>query len=252
MSRFKDRVALVTGGGSGIGRATARAFAREGARVALLGRSASRLKETAEEIEGSRALLVTGHHERPEDARRAVEETVEAWGRVDILVNNAGEYRPGTLAETTPAEWSHGLEVNLTGPFLLTQAALPHLRRSGSGVVVNVASTLGLRPVPGVLAYSVAKAGLVMLTQATAIEEAPHGVRALAVCPGVVDTPIHQKRLGDAGEHEEFLEQARTLHPLGRVGRPEEIAELILFLASDASAWTTGSVIPIDGGISLT
>ena len=149
--------------------------------------------------------------------------------------------------------WNECIASNLTGPFVVTRESLPLLRRGDSGVVINNASTLGLRPIAGSAAYCAAKAGMIRLTESTAIEEAPNGVRALAICPGVVDTPIHSSRSSDADRDQAagFLEAAATMHPLGRVGQPKDVADLVLFLASDEASWMTGSVIPIDGGIAL-
>jgi meso-butanediol dehydrogenase/(S,S)-butanediol dehydrogenase/diacetyl reductase len=249
--RFDGRVALVTGAGSGIGQAVARALSAEGASVALAGRTHSRLESTAASLPAGRTLVVPFRHEDPELAQAAVERVIEVFGRLDILVNNAGEYSAGTAADTPPESWRSAIAVNLDGPFLVTRAALPHLRRR-RGSIVNVASTLAFRPLAGAAPYCAAKAGLLMLTRVTALEESATGVRVNAVCPGVVDTPIHRRRAGDGPEGlEEFLRRMGKAHPLGRVGRPEEVASLILFLASDESAWTTGAAVSIDGGISL-
>lgn len=249
--RFEGRTALVSGAGSGIGRAVSRRFCAEGGHVALFGRTASKLESVAAELAPEQSLVIEGRHERHDDVVRALKAVEERWGRLDVLVNNAGTYTPGAVAEIDDDAWNDALATNLTGPFLMTREALPYLR-AARGVIVNNASTLGIKPVPAAAAYAVAKAGLVMLTRATALEEAANGVRALVVCPGVVDTPIHSQRVGaDPASTRDFLDQAGSFHPMGRVGTPEEVAELILFLASDASAWTTGSVITVDGGISL-
>lgn len=250
--RFVGKTALVSGAGSGIGRAVAKALAAEGARVALLGRSKEKLEATAAEMAPGSALAVPARHDDPVQAAAAVRRSVEAFGRLDVLVNNAGAYVAGTVAELETEGWSEAIAANLTGPYLLTREALPHLRKT-RGSVVNVSSTLGIQPIAGAAAYCAAKAALNMLTRVVALEEAPSGVRANAVCPGVVDTPIHRQRAGEnPRDVEEFLARMGAMHPLGRVGRPEEVAELILFLASEASGWTTGAVITIDGGISLT
>ena len=245
--RFAHKVALVSGAGSGIGRAVAEGLAREGASVALLGRTRSKLEETAERLPPKRSLVIEGMHEDPLDAARAVRSTVEAFGGLDVLVNNAGVFIGGTAAGTTDEDWRLAL-ANLTGPFLLTREALPPLRRR-RGSIVNVGSTLGSRPIPGALPYAVSKAGLAMLTIATALEEAPNRVRVNAVAPGIVDTPILQRRSREAAEISDYLEEMGRLHPLGRVGKPEEVAAAIIFLASEDSAWTTGAVLPVDGGI---
>jgi NAD(P)-dependent dehydrogenase (short-subunit alcohol dehydrogenase family) len=251
--RFSGKVALVSGAGSGIGKAIAEAFSREGGRVILLGRTLSKLEKAAAGLPGPGSLAVSAHQENPGEVALALERAMKAMGRLDILVNNAGIYTPGAAGEIPFEAWEESLAVNLTGPYLLTREALPHLRRDRKGVIVNVASTLGLKPIPGAAAYSTAKAGLIMLTRATALEEARNGVRANAVCPGVVDTPIHRQRVGDdPGRKEAFLQEAAQLHPVGRVGNPEEIASLVLFLASEAASWITGAVVTIDGGISLT
>lgn len=250
-SRFVSRVALVSGAGSGIGRAVAEALGLEGASVALLGRTSEKLEETASRLPPDRSLVIAGRHEDPADASFAVRRTVEVFGGLDVLVNNAGVFVGGSAERTLEEDWSRAIAVNLTGPFLLSREALPHLRRR-RGSIVNVGSTLGSRPIPGALPYAVAKAGLVMLTTATAAEEARHGVRVNAVAPGVVDTPIHRTRVGeDPADIAYFLEEMGKLHPLGRIGRPEDIAAAVLFLASDDSSWTTGVVLPVDGGILL-
>ena len=247
-----DKTALVTGAGSGIGRAIATSFAAAGARVALAGRTASKLAVVAASLPPQSALVVPVHHEVEREVERCLEDTVSHFGSLDILVNNAGVYVPGRVAEAVADDWNEAFTLNVIGPALMTRAALPHLRSHKGSSIVNVASTLGIQAVAGTAPYSVAKAGLVMLTRLTALEEAAAGVRANCICPGVVDTPIHLQRVGnDANALEEYMETMRRSHPLGRVGNPEEIASCALFLASTLSAWTTGAVVCVDGGISL-
>ncbi len=239
----------MTGATSGIGHATALRFAREGARLALVGRDAASLKETAARVAslGAEAVEIQADVIIEAHARRAVETAAERLGGIDVLVNAAGIISNGTVETTPLAEWDAMMNVNLRSVFHLMQLAAPHLERR-PGNVVNVSSVTGLRAFPGVLAYCVSKAGVDQLTRCAALELAPKGVRVNAVNPGVVVTEIHRR--GGMGEekYEGFLEHSKTTHPLGRVGSAEEVAELILFLASDRAAWITGATYSIDGG----
>lgn len=239
-----DRVALVTGGGTGIGAATAELLARRGAAVVVTGRRPGPLGQTVERIEaeGGKALLVAGDVADADAAHAMVDAAVERFGRLDLLVNNAGIYQPSAAAEGDLDNWDRHFAINLRGPVALCHAAYSHLEASSAGVVINVLSNLALRPVPGVSAYCASKAALLSFTRSLAVEWAPVGIRAVAVAPGIVDTPIH----GEGG-----VAGLEGLQPLGRVGRSEEIAAAIAFLASDASAWTTGAVLEIDGGMHL-
>ena len=250
MSRELDgRVALVTGATSGIGRATALRFAEEGARVALVGRDEGALGDVAREVKGRgvEALEIRADVTVEEDARRAVGETVERFAALDVLVNAAGIISNGTVETTPLADWDAMMNVNLRSVFHLMQLAAPHLEKR-PGNVVNVSSVTGLRAFPGVLAYCVSKAGVDQLTRCAALELAPKGVRVNAVNPGVVVTDIH-RRGGMAEEnYAAFLERSKQTHPLGRVGQPREVAELICFLASDRASWITGATYSIDGG----
>jgi NAD(P)-dependent dehydrogenase (short-subunit alcohol dehydrogenase family) len=243
------RAALVTGATSGIGRATALRFAAEGARVAIVGRDAEGLGATAAEVRarGVEAVEIQADVTEEAHARRAVETAAESLGGIDILVNAAGIISNGTVETTPLTDWDAMMNVNLRTVFHLMQLATPHLEKR-PGNVVNVSSVTGLRAFPGVLAYCVSKAGVDQLTRCAALELAPKGVRVNAVNPGVVVTQIH-RRGGMAEEsYAAFLEHSRTTHPLGRVGTAEEVAELILFLASDRAAWITGATYSIDGG----
>jgi NAD(P)-dependent dehydrogenase (short-subunit alcohol dehydrogenase family) len=253
VARFEDRVAIVTGGGSGIGRAFAEGWVADGGRVVLVGRTEATLERVATTRGSDRARLVVGDHAEATTATRAAEAATTTWGRLDVLFNNAGTFDPRSVADTTDAAWDATLSANLTGPFRMARAALPVMRVAGRGVILGNASTLGLRPIPGAAAYSVAKAGLVMLGTALAVEEAKHGIRVCTICPGVVRSPIHRQRPGLANDAaiEAFYEAVAPQHPLGRVGRPEDVATMALFLASDDAAWVTGSVVTVDGGIAL-
>lgn len=250
---LKNAAALVTGATSGIGRATAHRFASAGARVALVGRNVEALEDVAEGVaeRGGEAAKIVADVTDEADARRAVEEAVERFGGLDVLVNAAGVISNGTVETTPLAEWDAMMNVNLRSVFHLMQLAAPHLERR-PGNIVNVSSVTGLRAFPGVLAYCVSKAGVDQLTRCAALELAPKGVRVNAVNPGVVRTEIHRRGGMEEDAYRAFLERARETHPLGRHGDSEEVAELILFLASDRASWITGATYSIDGGRALT
>ena len=250
--QLKGKVALVTGATSGIGRATAVKLANDGAQVAIVGRRDTRLQEAAQAI-GSTAEVLAVHADLATDAgvARAIDETVARFGGLDILVNAAGILVAGTLENTSLAAWDQTMNVNLRAVVHLMKLALPHLvERRGN--IVNVSSVTGLRSFPGVLAYSVSKAAIDQLTHCTALELAGKGVRVNAVNPGVVVTEAHRSGGMSDENYAKFLEHSKTTHPLGRVAQPEEIAELIAFLASDRASWITGATYAIDGGRSLT
>ena len=246
---LKDKIALVTGASSGIGGATALRFAAAGARVALVGRDEEALASVASEIGqmGGESIAVAADVTNERDAERAVAECAGHFGGLDVLVNAAGGLQGGTVETTALSAWDAMLDVNLRAVFHLMQLAIPHLEAT-QGNIVNVSSVTGLRAFPGVLAYCVSKAGVDQLTRCAALELAVKKIRVNAVNPGVVRTQVHRR--GGMGEEASttFLEHSRTTHPLGRVGEPEEVADLILFLASESAAWITGATYSIDGG----
>jgi NAD(P)-dependent dehydrogenase (short-subunit alcohol dehydrogenase family) len=250
---FRGKSVVVTGATSGIGRATAEAFAREGASIVLVGRNETVLKEVEAVVRagGGEAATCAADLTSPASADAVIKAAIDAYGQLDVLVNAAGVIVSGTLEQTTDAMWDEMIAVNLTAPFRLMRAAAPYLR-ARRGAVVNVSSVNGLRSFPGVLAYCVSKAGVDHLTRCAAIEMAPLGVRVNAVNPGVTVTNLHRRSGMDDERYAAFLERSKETHPLGRPGKADEIAELIVFLASERAAWMTGETIPIDGGRHLT
>jgi NAD(P)-dependent dehydrogenase (short-subunit alcohol dehydrogenase family) len=248
MPEFTQKVVLVTGAGSGIGRAAARKFASEGAEVSLVGRRADPLEALAGETGG---LALAADIMVEAEAERVVAATVKRFGRLDVLVNAAGILVGGSLENTSLDAWDQTMNVNVRAVFHLMRLAAPHLITT-RGNVVNVSSVTGLRSFPGILAYAVSKAAVDQLTRCAALELAAKGVRVNAVNPGVVVTEAHMSGGMPAENYERFLEHSRTTHPMGRVAQPEEIAELIAFLASERASWITGVTYSIDGGRALT
>jgi len=248
MSRLKGKVALITGGGTGIGAACAREFAREGAAVVVTGRRKDVLETIVREIEHAkgRALAVAGSVTDETHAQNAVAQAVLAFGTLNVLVNNAGILTFGKpLHETDEATWNEMMSVNLTGSYRMTKAAVPAMLKAGSGSIINVSSVASLVGLPMLAAYSATKGGLDTLTRCVAIDYAPQKIRCNSVCPGLVNTPM----ASDLIENKDALAQIMTAYPLSRPGTSAEIAKLILYLASDESSWMTGAVIPIDGGM---
>ncbi len=246
MGEMQNKVALVTGASSGIGRACAHKFAAEGARVALVARRADALEQIAREM-GGESRVIAADVTRAADIARVVRETVAAFGGIDVLVNAAGIIASGTVENTTLADWDYMMNVNARAPFYLMQCAMPYLvERKGN--VVNVSSVTGIRAFPNVLAYCASKAALDQLTHCAALEVATKGVRVNAVNPGVVVTQLHRASGMSEENYAAFLERSRTTHPLERVGTPDEVAELVYFLASPRAGWITGVSYSIDGG----
>ncbi|MBV9960402.1 MAG: SDR family oxidoreductase [Acidobacteria bacterium] len=244
---LSGKTALITGATSGIGRATALVFAEAGARVAAVGRSEDALASLAEEIRAAGGVCLAIRADVTVEAGRIVREALEGFGGLDVLVNAAGHLANGTIEDTTVEAWDAMLNVNLRAVFQLMQEAAPQLERT-RGNIVNVSSVTGLRSFPGVLAYCVSKAGVDQLTRCAALELAAKGVRVNAVNPGVVVTEIHKRGGMSEESYAAFLERSKTTHPLGRVGEAREVAELILFLASEHAGWITGATYSIDGG----
>jgi NAD(P)-dependent dehydrogenase (short-subunit alcohol dehydrogenase family) len=246
---FSEKNLFITGATSGIGRATALRFAQAGANVAAVGRNETELNNLEQALGGLRVryVMVRADISQDEAVDAALAKALDVLGGLDILVNAAGHISNGTIETTTTEAWDAMLNINLRSVFLLMQKALPTLiERRGS--IVNVSSVTGLRAFPGVLAYCVSKAGLDQLTRCSALELAARGVRVNAVNPGVVITEIHKRGGMNNDQYAEFLEHSRETHPLGRVGKPEEIADLIAFLASERASWITGATYSIDGG----
>ncbi len=243
------KVAIITGASSGIGRATAIAFGRAGYAVVAVGRQATALDAVAAEIaaSGGRATNVAADVTASDAPDRIVQRAIERFGGIDALVNAAGIIGTGSVESTTDEAWDAMLDINVRAPFRLMRAAVPHLiaRR---GAIVNVSSVTGLRSFPGVLAYCVSKAAVDHLTRCAALELAPKGVRVNAVNPGVVVTQLHRASGMSEENYAAFLERSRTTHPLERVGTPDEVAELVYFLASPRAGWITGVSYSIDGG----
>lgn len=251
---LKVPVAVITGAGSGIGAATAVRFANEGWDVVLLGRRPELLAEVAKQI-GPRASVFPFDVAAPDSLKTAQEwakKNLSIANRITSLVHNAGIYEQATTLESSDESWHRMFETNLFGVIRLTQALYPHLKRN-HGSITTVSSTLGLRPTPNTPAYSASKAALINWGHSFAKEAAPDRVRVNAVCPGIVDTPIHAARPGAASAKSktEFVESMGAYHPLGRVGRSEEIAHMIWALTGPGSEWTTGAVVSVDGGINL-
>ena len=246
---IKEKVTIITGASSGIGKATAFCFAREKAKLMLVSRNEQALKEIANSARqiGAEVEMFPADITDEQQVKECIDKTMETFGGIDIMVNSAGIITSGTIENTTLAEWDYMMNINLRSIFLLTQLALPSLiERKGN--IVNVSSVTGIRAFPGILAYCVSKAGLDQFTRCVALELAQKGVRINAVNPGVTFTNLHRNGGMDEKAYQAFLEHSKTTHPLGRVGKPEEIAELILFLASPHAGWITGVTYSIDGG----
>jgi NAD(P)-dependent dehydrogenase (short-subunit alcohol dehydrogenase family) len=249
----KNDIVIVTGASSGIGRAAALRFARDGVSLLLVGRQEGALAGVAAAARdgGGRSVPFVADVTAAEAPARIVDEAVRQFGGVTTLVNAAGIIGSGTIENTTDEQWDAMLDINTRAPFRLMRAALPALTAS-KGSVVNVSSVTGLRSFPNVLAYCVSKAAMDQLTRCAALELAPKGVRVNAVNPGVVISNLHRRGGMNEENYAKFLEHSKSTHPLGRAGEPEEIAELIYFLASPAAAWITGETISVDGGRHLT
>jgi NAD(P)-dependent dehydrogenase (short-subunit alcohol dehydrogenase family) len=246
--RFTGKVAFVTGAASGIGRAAAVAFAAEGARAAILDRTEAALHETADAVRnaGGEVLTLACDVSRPEEVEAAVARTVKRFGRLDIAFNNAGvENKAAPVAEIELEEWDRILDINLRGTFVCMKHELAQMVRQGSGVVVNTSSGAGIRGVAGGAAYAASKHAIIGLTKSAALDYAKSNIRVNAVLPGNIETPMMDRFTG--GD----IQKAIDLEPVGRLGKPEEIADAVLWMSADLGAFVTGASISVDGGWSL-
>ncbi len=253
MTRFANHVVIVTGASSGIGRATALALAAEGASVAAVARTADALEEVIASCThaGAEAIGIAADLTSASGPDEVVRDTVARFGGLNVVVNAAGIIAMGTTDSTSDEAWDRMMDLNVRAPFRVMRAAFPHLQAC-RGAVVNVSSVNGQRVFPNLAAYNTSKAALDQLTRCAAIDWAPHGVRVNAVNPGVTVTNLHRRSGMNEEAYAAFLARAKETHPLGRPGQPDEIAALILFLASSQSGWITGETIAIDGGRHLT
>jgi NAD(P)-dependent dehydrogenase (short-subunit alcohol dehydrogenase family) len=247
--RLQGKVAIVTGAGSGIGKAIARQFAREGARVCLVGRRPEPLESLANEL-GSAALVCQADLSQLEEIAPVVARAVEAFGGVNVLVNNAATLIPGAAEDLTVEDWQETYNLNVRAVWLLSREVLPHMRRAGGGSIINVSSVLGLAGARKRAAYASSKGAVTILTKCMAVDHAPEKIRVNCICPGIVETEMVAGFINNAPDPDAARRERISLHPIGRFGQPEDIAPLAVYLASEESSWMTGAAIPIDGGYS--
>lgn len=248
--KLKDKVALITGGSLGLGKATAMLFAEEGAKVVITGRTEKTLKETVEEAKkkGLELDYLVSDVSKEEDCKEAVDYVIDKYGKIDILFNNAGVLYVATTHETDTEIWDKTFAINARGTYLMSKYAIPHMLEKGYGCIVNNSSVLGLKAVPGVAAYNATKGAVTQLTRSTALEYADKGIRVNAICPGTIDTPMVDGLLDSMPDRADATELFKSFHPMGRFGTPEEIAHSVLFLCDDNVGFMTGTMLSVDGG----
>jgi len=254
--KLQGKVALVTGGGTGIGTAIVERFIEEGAKVCFTGRRKEMLDKVAKTLPKKSVTTCPGDVSKDDDVARMVETTVKFGGKLDVLVNNAGISSQVPVADLSREEWQKVLDINLTGPFLLMKASIPHMIKAGGGSIINIASVGGLRCLSGFPAYCSSKAGLIMLTQQAALDYGAHNIRCNAVCPGGIMTDMTEKEFGKLGrmigmEPDSFFPMVSQDIPLKRFGKPEEMGGICTFLASDDSSFMTGAALVIDAGTAV-
>lgn len=246
-SRLNGKVAIVTGAGTGIGRACALALAREGARLVLAGRRKERLEPVAAEI-GPEALVISGDVSQKADIHRVLDETFAHFGSIDVLLNNAGVLHIGTAEQISEDQWDETFNVNVRGVWLLSTGALPYMRRTGGGSIINMASVLGINGARNRASYAPSKGALVLLTKCMAIDHGHENIRVNAICPSFIETDLTAAVLSKAADPDAVRKERIGVHPIGRLGLPEDVAGLAVYLASEESAWVTGAAFPVDGG----
>lgn len=248
--RFEGKVAVITAGGSGIGAATARRFTQEGASVVIADLSGKRAEEVTKGIvaNGGNAVCLKMDAADPDGVQAAIRLALDTYGRLDVMFNNAGAADVASLEDTTIESWNRVMAVTLTSTFLGMKYCLPIMRAQGKGAIINTASVSGTAGDYGLSSYNAAKAGVINLTRSAAIENAQYNIRVNCVCPGAINTRAAQ--ILGPGREDEFRRLQATVHPLGRMGEPEEIANTVLFLASDEASFMTGEAIVVDGGVS--
>ena len=251
MDRLRDRVAIVTGGAMGIGRAVVLAFAREGAKVAVADVDEQAGDDVVGVIgeSGGEAFFQKTDVGVSDDVARLIRATVHRYGRLDIIVNNAGIAVAGSAAEMLEEDWNRVINVNLTGVWRGMKYAIPEMIRAGGGAIVNVSSVQSLLGFPGWAGYAASKGGINALTQNAAVEYAPQKIRVNAIAPGTIMTPLNERIFDTMDNPQELIDNWNRMHALGRFGQPEEVAELVVFLASDESSFITGEIVRVDGGM---
>ncbi|MFL2916224.1 MAG: SDR family NAD(P)-dependent oxidoreductase [Nitrospinia bacterium] len=241
--RLANKTAIITGGGSGIGKASAKFFHREGANVVLFGRRKHKLEETVQEL-GSRALAIEGDMCQSTDLDRLVQETQSTFKRIDILVNNAGIFKGAPLHEVSDDQYDEIMNINMTAVFQLTRKVLPVMMEQKGGSIIHISSILGIIAVPQVAVYNISKGAMNQLNRSIAVEYGNYGIRSNSICPGLIKTDMTADLMND----ETLMQEWSKEYPIGRFGKPEDVANACLFLASDESSFITGTILPVDGG----
>ena len=241
--RLANKTAIITGGGSGIGKASAKFFHREGANVVLFGRRKHKLEETVQEL-GARALAIEGDMCQSTDLDRLVQETQSTFKRIDILVNNAGIFKGAPLHEVSDDQYDEIMNINMTAVFQLTRKVLPVMMEQKGGSIIHISSILGIIAVPQVAVYNISKGAMNQLNRSIAVEYGNYGIRSNSICPGLIKTDMTADLMND----ETLMQEWSKEYPIGRFGKPEDVANACLFLASDESSFITGTILPVDGG----
>jgi NAD(P)-dependent dehydrogenase (short-subunit alcohol dehydrogenase family) len=251
VTRLAGKCAVITGGGTGIGQAIALAFAREGAQVVVAGRRKGKLEGTVLLLQqaGCSTLALECDVTKAADTERVVKSAEDAFGKVNVLVNNAGALSVSTVENIAEEDWDRVMSTNVKGPFLMSRAALPAMRRAGGGSIINIGSVLGLVAIRDRAAYCASKGGVTMLTRAMALDHANDNIRVNCLCPSIVESDMTRNLFAETEAGRQARESRLASIPLGRFGKPADIAGLAVFLASEESSWMTGTVIPVDGGV---